>query len=254
MTYCVGILTESGLVMLADTRTNAGLDNISTYRKLHTFEVPGERLIALSTAGNLSISQGVLNLLQEGVPNESGDGVSTILDVPSLFEAAHLVGRAIRTVYNTLGPTVEAQDVNFGVSFLLGGQVADRRLRLFQVYSAGNFIEAGMDTPFLQIGEHKYGKPILDRAITYRTDVMEALKLALISMDSTLRSNLSVGLPADVLVYHRDDLRASIRYRIEPDDPYFTDLSERWSQALRDAHGAIAPPNWSRPGGRGADG
>ena len=247
MTYCVGILTGTGLVMLADTRTNAGLDNISTYRKLHAFEVPGERLIAVSTAGNLSISQSVLNLLQEGVEVDGGT-TRTILDVGSMFEAAHLVGRAIGQVYSALGPTREAQDVNFDVSFLLGGQVADRRLRLFQIYSAGNFIEAGADTPFLQIGEHKYGKPILDRAIAYETDVMEALKLALISMDSTLRSNLSVGLPADVLVYHRDELRAAIKHRILPDDPYFTDLSERWSRALKDAHGAIPPPDWASPG------
>ena len=243
MTYCVGILTGTGLVMLADTRTNAGLDNISTYRKLHTFEVPGERLVAIATAGNLSISQSVLNLLQEGVGGD-GEGTQTILDVETMFDAARLVGRAIRQVYNTLGPTREAQDVNFDVSFLLGGQVADRRLRLFQVYAAGNFIEAGSDTPFLQIGEHKYGKPILDRAISFDTDVMEALKLALISMDSTLRSNLSVGLPADVLVYQRDELRAAIRHRIEPDDPYFIDLSERWSRALREAHGAIPAPHW----------
>lgn len=245
MTYCVGILTRSGVVMLADTRTNAGLDDVSTHRKLHTFERPGERMIALSTSGNLSISQSVMNMLREGVPGETEDApVLTIMDVPSLFEAARLVGRAIKSVYAEHGETLRAQDVGFDVSFLLTGQIADRRLRLFQIYSAGNFIEADEDTPFLQIGEHKYGKPILDRAVTHETDVAEALKLALISMDSTLRSNLSVALPVDVVLYRRGALETAIKRRIEPDDPYFSDLSARWSAALREAHLAIRPPDW----------
>lgn len=254
MTYCVGVITETGLVMLADTRTNAGLDNIATYTKLHTFETPGERMIALASAGNLSISQSALHLLRTGVPQRTGatsddtpPETKRLIDATSMVEVAALVGQAVREVYKRQGPTLEAQDVNFDVSFLVGGQLADGELRLFQVYAAGNYIEAGPDTPYLQIGEHKYGKPILARAVRADTDVLDALKLTLISLDSTLRSNLSVGLPADVLVYHRGELRAALHHRIERDDPYFLDLSQRWSDALRRAHEGIPQPNWAAP-------
>ncbi len=243
MTYCVGLLVHEGLVMIADTRTNAGVDNIATVRKLFVFETPGERMIALATAGNLSLSQSVLSLLAEGM-DDTGGGRETILNVPSMFGAARLVGRAIRRVYETDAAALEQQNLRFEVSLLLGGQICGGPLRLFQVYSAGNFIESTLDTPYLQIGEHKYGKPILDRSITHRTELLDALKLGLISMDSTLRSNLSVGLPADLVVYRRDSLNSELTFRIEPDEPYFRDLRERWSQALRDAHISIPQPPW----------
>lgn len=243
MTYCVGILVGDGLVMVADTRTNAGIDNVATFRKLQVFKKPGERVVAIATSGNLGITQAVLSVLTDGFSDpETGDQVD-ILSPPTMFDTAALVGRAVREVYRIEGVSQEQQAETFGASFLLGGQVRGRRMRLFQVYSAGNFIEATPDTPFLQIGEHKYGKPILDRAITSSTDMREALKLALISMDSTMRSNLAVGLPIDVMTYRRDALDTDLEYRIDKDEPYFRDLRERWSQALRAAHQDIpAPP------------
>ena len=198
MTYCVGILVRGGLVMIADTRTNAGLDNIATFRKLHVFEKPGEVVMALATAGNLAVSQSVLTLISEGMEDPETQAVHTITDMPSMFKAAQFIGRAIREVHRTVGQQLEqAIPGSFDVSMLLGGQVKGGRLRLFMIYAAGNFIEATEDTPFLQIGEHKYGKPILDRAVTPDTTLVDGVKLALISMDSTLRSNLTVGMPLD---------------------------------------------------------
>ena len=246
MTYCVGILVRGGLVMIADTRTNAGVDNIATFRKLVVCEKPGERVIALASSGKLSISQAVMSLLSEGIETEDGRR-ETLMSVPSLFEAAQLVGRAIRKVFATDGEALEQHNTSFDVMFLLGGQIGDARMRLFQVYSAGNFIEATLDTPYLQIGEHKYGKPILDRAVRYGIDIYDGLKIALISMDSTLRSNLSVGMPIDVAVARRDACDAELIYRIEPGDAYFHDLSERWSAALRAAHMAIPRPPYMTP-------
>ena len=244
MTYCVGILVGGGLVMIADTRTNAGVDNIATFRKLTVCEEAGERVLALAASGNLSISQAVTSLLAEGIESEDGRR-ETLMDVPSLFEAAQLVGRAIRKVFATDGAALEEHKTPFDVMFLLGGQIGQARMRLFQIYSAGNFIEATRDTPYLQIGEHKYGKPILDRSVTFEVDLLDALKLGLISMDSTLRSNLSVGLPVDVHVARAGALRSALSFRIEPDEPYFRDLRERWSKALRDAHLDIPRPPWA---------
>ncbi|WP_210485013.1 peptidase [Microvirga antarctica] len=248
MTYCVGILVREGLVMIADTRTNAGVDNIAIFRKLHIFEVPGERVITLSTAGNLSISQSVLSVLSEGIEDPQTQEIETLLTVPTMVRAARLVGRAIRQVYGTDGADMELRHMSFDVTILLGGQIAEGEMRLFQIYSAGNAIEATEDTPFLQIGEPKYGKPILDRAISHDTALVEALKLGLISMDSTLKSNLGVGLPIDIVVAKRDTLRADIRYRIEEDEPYFRDLRDRWSSALRAAHQAIPRPPYAAEG------
>jgi putative proteasome-type protease len=242
MTYCLGMLLDAGLVLIADTRTNAGIDNIATFRKLHVFNRPNDRVIALASSGNLSLSQSVVSLLAEGLPTPEGPP-RTLLGVGSMFEAALLVGEAVREVYRTEGQALETQKMSFDVMFLLGGQISDRRLRLFQVYSAGNFIEATADTPYLQVGEHKYGKPILDRSVSFDTDVLDALKLGLISMDSTLRSNLSVGLPIDVLLYRAGTLEARC-FRIEPEEPYFRDLRDRWSKALRAAHVAIPRPPW----------
>jgi putative proteasome-type protease len=242
MTYCVGLDLKDGLVLLADTRTNAGVDNISTFSKTYIFERPGERFMALLAAGNLALTQSIVNLLQEGL--ESGETVETPLTVKSMFRAAQLVGEAVRRIYHIDGAAMREQNVPFEVSFLLGGQIKGRSMRLFQVYAAGNFIEATVDTPFLQIGEHKYGKPILDRAARYDTDLYDGVKLALVSMDSTLRSNLTVGLPVDLIVYRRDALKAELKRRITEDDPYFQMIRERWSEALREAYRAIPRPNW----------
>jgi len=242
MTYCVGILVNDGLVMLADTRTNAGLDNVSTYRKLHVFERPGEFVAALAAAGNLSVTQSILTYLREGLENPVTGEKERLADQDRMFKAAQLVGRAIRRVYETDGDAMEQHAASFDVSFLLGGQVRGREPRLFMIYKAGNFIETTADTPFLQIGEHKYGKPILDRAVTNKITVYEALKLGLISMDSTMRSNLSVGLPVDLVVLKRDAMAFDVQYRIDSGDGYFHDLRERWSGALRKAHSDIPPP------------
>jgi putative proteasome-type protease len=233
---------QDGLVMIADTRTNAGLDNISTFRKLHVFEEPGDHVIAIATAGNLSISQTVISLLAEGVPNDETGDAETIHDAPTMFRVAQLIGRAVRHVRIIDGPALENADLKFDVTMLVGGQIKGGPLRLFMIYAAGNFIECGLDAPFLQIGEHKYGKPILDRAVTSRTELYDALKIGLISMDSTMRSNLGVGLPIDLLVLRRDALESEVVHRIEAGEPYFHDLRERWSAALRAAHIAIPRP------------
>ncbi|WP_029356457.1 peptidase [Bosea sp. 117] len=246
MTYCCGILVRDGLVMIADTRTNAGLDNVSTFRKLHVFEEPGRHVMALSTAGNLSISQAVISTLQEGLEDPETGERRTLAECTSMFRAAELVGAAIRHVYDLYGEALKEADVRFDVSFLFGGQVNGGRLRLFMLYAAGNFIECTTDTPFLQIGEHKYGKPVLDRSITYDMDLYDALKSGLISMDSTMRSNLGVGMPIDVLIARRDAGCAELNHRIEPGEPYFHDLRERWSAALRAAHNAIPRPPYGQ--------
>src|SRR5919204_6645919 len=242
MTYCCGVLVRDGLVMIADTRTNAGLDNVSTFRKLHVFAKPGERIMAVASAGNLAISQSVLSTLTEGIQNHDTGEVETLMNAPTMFQAAQRIGRAIRLIHATEGPALRSEDVSFDVSFLFGGQIKGSRMRLFMVYTAGNFIECTTDTPYLQIGEHKYGKPVLDRAITHGIDLYDALKIGLISMDSTMRSNLGVGMPIDLIVVRRDTCAAELAYRIEPGEPYFHDLRERWSAALRAAHNAIPRP------------
>jgi putative proteasome-type protease len=242
MTYCCGILVRDGLVMIADTRTNAGLDNISVFRKLHVYEKPGELIMALASSGNLSFSQSVVSTLAEGWTNPQTDEHETLTNAPSMFRAAQRIGRAIREISDRDADALHAAEISFDVAFLFGGQIKGDRLRLFMVYNAGNFIECTPDTPYLQIGEHKYGKPVLDRAITYGSDLYDALKIGLISMDSTMRSNLGVGMPIDFLMVRRDTLQAELSHRIEPGEPYFHDLRERWSAALRAAQNSIPRP------------
>jgi putative proteasome-type protease len=248
MTYCCGILVRDGLVMIADTRTNAGLDNVSTFRKLHVYTEPGERIMALASSGNLSLSQSVRSILTEGVDNPETGERETLMNSPTMFQAAQRIGRAVRQIQTVEGKVLEAAEVEHDVAFLFGGQIKGRALRLYMIYSAGNFIECTIDTPYLQIGEHKYGKPVLDRAIKFDTDLYDSLKIGLISMDSTMRSNLGVGLPIDILVARRDTYNPEVNYRIEPGEPYFQDLRERWSTALRAAHIAIPRPPYRSPG------
>ncbi|TDR88976.1 peptidase [Enterovirga rhinocerotis] len=250
MTYCTAVLVEAGLVIIADTRTNAGLDNISTYRKLHLFQAD-DRMLAVATAGNLSITQGVVSLLSEGLENPETGEMETIYRSKTMFRAAQLIGRAIRRVRTVDGPALEDVDLRFDCSFLFGGQIAGGPMRLYMIYSAGNFIECSQEAPFLQIGEHKYGKPILDRAIHHGSDLYDALKIALVSMDSTMRSNLSVGLPIDIAVVRRDTITPELIHRIEVGEPYFHDLRERWSTALRAAHMAIPTPPYGKQAAAG---
>ncbi|MFN3233690.1 MAG: peptidase [Alphaproteobacteria bacterium] len=246
MTYCAGMLLSSGMVMLSDSRTNAGVDHISTFRKMHVWEVPGERVIVLMSAGNLSVSQTVINLLREGIDNADGN-TETLLTVKSMFDAARLVGEAVKQVHSMYGDALVADAGGFNVSLILGGQIRGRGLRLFQIYSAGNFIEASRQTPFFQIGETKYGKPILDRLLTYSTPLTDAMKLGLISMTSTLRSNLSVGMPLSLVVYKRDSLELAMNRTIEEGDSYFHSLSDSWSEALNRAFGNLPDPDWEEP-------
>jgi putative proteasome-type protease len=237
------LLLRDGIVLLSDTRTNAGHDNVLCFGKLHVVEVPGERVVALQTAGNLAITQAVVQTLTQGIESEAG--IETLETVPSLYRAAQLVGSAIRRVYDADAASLGAQKISFEISIVLGGQIAGGAQQLFRLYAAGNFIEASADTPYFQIGEHKYGKPILDRALTHDTELADGIKLALISMDSTLRSNLAVGMPIDLAVLRRDELRLGLRRRITEDDDYFRMIRERWSAALREAYQTIPKPQWS---------
>jgi len=229
---------ERGLVFAADTRTNAGVDNIASHRKLNFWRQPGDRVLVLLSAGNLAVTQVVVSLLNEQLSAQSEE-TTHLYSAPNMFRAARVVGDAVREARRVDGPALEASKSGFYASFIFGGQIGTERPRLFQIYSEGNFIEATDDTPFLQIGEHKYGKPILDRVARSDMRLGEAAKLMLLSFDSTLRSNLSVGLPLDLLIYERDSLDVRREKRISADDEYFKSLSQAWSDALRQAFAKI---------------
>lgn len=260
MTYCVGMCLAEGAVLMADTRTNAGLDNIATFSKMHVFEAPGERVVVLLTAGNLAITQSVISLISEGLENHETGERETLYDMHSMFDTARFVGRAVRDVFEKDAHALEQRGVSFDASFIVAGQLSGRRMRMFQIYTAGNFIESSKDTPFLQIGEHKYGKPILDRVCKYNTPLRHAVSLATISMDSTLRSNLSVGPPVDLVVIPRDRIAVTVNERMEEDHPYFRMIRDTWSNSLREAYqklpdapffaGKAAPAREDQPRGK----
>ncbi|MBC8742580.1 putative proteasome-type protease [Paraburkholderia sp. UCT70] len=242
MTYCVAMAVNDGLVFLSDTRTNAGVDHISTARKMSVFEQPGERMLVLLGAGNLSITQAVLHELSE--PADASE--PTLWSVPTMADAARVVGSAVRRVHEREAEAMQKFGVDFNCSFILGGQIAGNRMRLFMIYAAGNFIEASAVNPYFQIGEAKYGKPIIDRVLTPSTPLDEAAKSALISMDSTLRSNLSVGLPLDLLVYEKDALRVTRFVSIDRDNAYFDMLHRTWGERLRQVFAEIPDPDWQQ--------
>lgn len=243
MTYCLGILLRDGLVLISDTRTNAGIDNISIYRKMHVLADMPDRLILCMSAGNLSVTQNVLGQLAEGLPPlMADDPPRRIEDMPSMFRAAQLVGEAVMIAGRELKPALAAAGVPSGISLLVGGRIGGGPLALFLVYDAGNFIECGWDTPFLQIGATAYGKPILDRALAYDSPLDEAVKVGLLSFDSTIRSDLSVGLPFDMVVMPADPALPVVRRRLESDDAYFQELSARWSQLLNESRTAVPDP------------
>ncbi|MDB5932390.1 MAG: proteasome, and subunit [Polaromonas sp.] len=245
MTYCVAIKLNAGLVFLSDSRTNAGLDHISTFRKMIVYEKPGDRFMVLLTAGNLSISQSVREILQiEQIKDAGGGEPITIWNAKSMFDAARVLGAAIRRVHERDAQALNNADVDFNVSLVFGGQVKGEGMRLFQVYSAGNFIEATDETPFFQIGESKYGKPVLDRVITPDTPLDEAAKCALVSMDSTMKSNLSVGLPLDLAVYEVNSLQSDKVVCIDKDNPYYQMMHNSWGQKLREVFDSIEDPVW----------
>ncbi len=236
MTYCMGVKLDAGIIMMSDTRTNAGLDNISRFRKMFTWEEPGERVLACCCAGNLSITQGVLSQINSAIASSRQDSsIETIMNSATLFRSAQLIGDAMKDVQAHYSHTLQAAGVGSGASILFAGQRKGGEARLYLIYSAGNFIEATPDTPFLQIGEHKYGKPILDRLITPKTPMGTAMKAVFLSMDSTLRSNLSVGLPLDLAVIDPVNIRFATNRRIESDDEEFGAISAGWANAIRNA-------------------
>ena len=242
MTYCVAVRNDAGLVFLSDSRTNAGVDQINTFRKMHVYEVPGERVMVLLTAGNLSISQSVASGLRVQMENH---GEKSLATAPNMFSAAKLVGDAVRKVHARDAESLKAFGIEFNVSLIFGGQVKGEEPRLFNIYSAGNFIEATPETPYFQIGESKYGKPILDRVVGGQLSLDEVAKCCLISMDSTMKSNLSVGLPLDLLCYEKDALQVQRRTLIDAKDPYFASLRERWGEQLRKVFNELpAPAYW----------
>ncbi|MBN8630146.1 MAG: proteasome-type protease [Rhodobacterales bacterium] len=238
MTYCVGLLLNEGMVLLSDTRTNAGLDNISTYRKMFTFEDPGERVIVIMTAGSLSVTQTTIAQLREAIEDPEASNATSIMLAPTLLKVAEIVGATLAKVRAEVDEKLSVMQ-GATASMIVAGQRKGGAMRLFLIYPEGNFIEATEDTPFLQIGEHKYGKPILDRVVNPATSLADATKAVLLSMDSTLRSNLSVGMPLDLAVIGRDACKVTQTRRIEAGDPAFRDMSEAWSNALRDGFAKI---------------
>jgi len=236
MTYCVGLKLDRGLVMMSDTRTNAGVDNISIYRKMFLWETEGERSITMMTAGNLATTQAVVSLLSERAKPADERGAPSILGAPSMFQVARLVGETLREVIaEQSGVDGPQADSTFSATIILGGQVRGGEPRLFMIYPEGNFVEAQEDTPFFQIGETKYGKPILVRAYESDMSFEDAVKLLMLSFDSTIKANLSVGLPLDLHIYEADSYRNGVTRRIEADDVFFEIISSGWGEALRDA-------------------
>ena len=245
MTYCVGIRLDAGLVFLSDSRTNAGLDAISTFRKMMIYERADDRFMVMLSAGNLSISQSVREILQvEKIDRGPHEEPLTIWNATSMFDATRVLGSAVRRVYDQDGPSLRASGIDFNTSMIFGGQIKGEAMRMFLVYSAGNFIEATRETCFFQVGESKYGKPILDRVLTPATPLDEAAKCALVSMDSTLKSNLSVGLPLDLLIYREGEFRSDRVVCVDEHNPYFRMIRSTWGQRLKEVFEGIEDPRW----------
>lgn len=240
MTYCVGVMLESGLVLASDSRTNAGVDQIANFRKMTVFERPGDRVIAMLSSGNLAVTQGVLALLDQRAQMNQ----QSVWNVTSLYEVACLLGETLREVHKRDGPHLMQHHIDASASFIVGGQIGGERHRLFNIYTEGNFIEATPDTPFFQNGEVKYGKPILDRMITSSTGLSEATKCVLVSFDSTLRSNISVGLPIDLLCYERDSLKVGLQRRLGDTDSYFGKVRDQWGEGLKRLFSELPDPHW----------
>jgi putative proteasome-type protease len=238
MTYCVGVLLEEGIVLGSDSRTHAGVDDFASFCKMTVFERAGERVLVLLSSGSLAGTQAVIGLLTQQADDAGIHGARTMFDV------ARVVSDAMRAIDRRDSEHLEKHDLSFNASFILGGQIRGERMRLFRIYAAGNFIEAGTDTPFFQTGEAKYGKPIIDRVIVPATSLSDAAKCVLVSFDSTMRSNLSVGMPIDLLCYERDALVVNKRHRFEPGDPYFGALSKKWSEGVRAAFKELPEPQW----------
>jgi putative proteasome-type protease len=242
MTYCVGVLTEDGLVFGSDSRTHAGVDDFASFCKMSVFERAGDRVLVLLSSGNLAGTQAVITVLTQRARVE--DGSPTLWSAPTMFDVAGVVSDAMRGIEDRDKKYLEKSELAFNASFILGGQIRGEPMRLFRIYAEGNFIEAGSSTPFLQTGETKYGKPILDRVIKSSTTVTDAAKCVLVSFDSTMRSNLSVAMPIDIVCYERDALVVRKRRRFEEGDPYFVTLSKQWSEGVREVFKRLPEPQW----------
>lgn len=247
MTYCVGILVNDGMVLMSDSRTNAGVDNISSYRKMSVWETEGDRVIVVMSAGNLAITQSAIQIMNEGMVQ--GDTRLSIKNVTSMYEAARLAGWALREVDRQDGPNLRASGAGFGASLIVGGQIKGRRLRMLQIYGEGNFIQAMPETPYLQIGEFKYGKPIIDRVVSFETSLATAAKCALVSMDSTIKSNLGVAPPIDLLVYERGSLKVKVQTVLTDDDPYWNSVRKAWDHGLQERFQSLPDPAWANASG-----
>lgn len=241
MTYCVATMIDAGIVFASDSRTNAGVDNISTFRKMKTFERPGERALFIVNSGNLAITQATINHLEQAIRRNTEPN---LMSVYSLYDVAELVGAALREVRHRDGPFLMENNVDGSANFIVGGQIAGEYQRLFLVYAEGNFIEATAETPYFQIGEVKYGKPIIDRVIRADTSIDDAIKCVLVSFDSTMRSNLTVGMPIDLACYNRDSLQVGHCHRFDENDPYMLSLRKTWGEGVRRAFAQLPKPEW----------
>ncbi|MGY3670880.1 peptidase (plasmid) [Marinovum sp. KMM 9989] len=240
MTYCVGLRLRRGLVFMSDTRTNAGVDNFSTTKKMFTWSMPGERVITIMTAGNLATTQALISLLEERSKTPS-ERSPTILELPTMFQVARLVGATLKEVIAESTGEGQVASAAFKASVIVGGQIKGGMPTLFLIYPEGNFIEVTEDAPFFQIGEAKYGKPILVRAYDPDLSFEETIKLLMVSFDSTIKANLSVGFPLDLQIYDKDSLQVGEQARIEAEDPYFQSISQSWGEALRSALSNLPP-------------
>ncbi|MDD4978603.1 MAG: peptidase [Gallionella sp.] len=242
MTYCVATMIDAGILFASDSRTNAGIDNVSTFRKMRTFERTGERSLVIVNSGNLAVTQATLNHLDQAVRRNIEPN---LLSVSSMYEVAELIGLALREIRLRDGPYLQESNVDASANFIVGGQIAGEPPRLFLVYSEGNFIEATAETPYFQIGEVKYGKPIIDRVIRADTSMSDAIKCVLVSFDSTMRSNLSVGMPIDMACYYRDSLQLQNMHRFDNHDNYMQRLHQTWGEGVRRAFAELPDFQWS---------
>lgn len=242
MTYCIGVMLDKGIILASDSRTNAGMDNIAKFCKMTVFEQPGDRVIVLLSSGNLAGTQAVIGVLNQRCA--AGETTASLWNARTMFDVAMLVSDAMRDIERRDGEYLEENEVSFDASFIVGGQLRDEPMRLFRIYSEGNFIEAGIDTPFFQTGETKYGKPIIDRVISRATPLADATKCVLVSFDLTMRSNLSVGMPIDLICYERDTFEVRRRRRFDDGDAYFTALSHDWSEGTRQVFRQLPELRW----------
>ena len=241
MTYCVAAMIDAGIVFASDSRTNAGVDNMSTFRKMKTFERPGERALVIVNSGNLAVTQATINHLEQAIRHNTEPNLMSVF---SMYDVAELVGSALREVRHRDGPFLMENNVDGSANFIVGGQIAGEHQRLFLVYAEGNFIEATAETPYFQIGECKYGKPIIDRVIRADTSMDDAIKCVLVSFDSTMRSNLTVGMPIDMTCYSRESLNLGRSHRFDELDPYMLSLRQSWGEGVRRAFAQLPKPEW----------